>query len=233
MSAKSSPTFDPLGPFGSALFGALSLSIGNFFELAFEEIFAPTLLRCVVLAGGLLPHRPGAAPPRSVTAVLAPHREALCFPPRRSSSLPAVGGGGLSLARRLQSLLDISAASIVFGAESSIASPLGRAWKQPSTCLLPVAPHARRTMRQPLRRSLTTALPDPERRSTSACGASQGIKGALGRSQIALGRLPRMPRRAPAGLRASCPRPGPSMTRIFERRKWQFFQAAREGDQAT
>ena len=159
MSAKSSPTFDPLGSFGSALFGALSLSIGNFFELAFEEIFAPTLLRCVVLAGGLLPHRPGAAPPRSVTAVLAPHREALCFPPRRSSSLPAVGGGGLSLARRLQSLLDISAASIVFGAESSIASPLGRAWKQPSTCLLPVAPHARRTMRQPLRRSLTRICP--------------------------------------------------------------------------
>ena len=147
--------------------------------------------------------------------------------------IAAVGGGGLSLALRLQSLLDISAASPLLGADGSIASPRCRAWKQPSTCLLPVAPHARRTTRQPLRRRLTTALPDPERRSTSACCASKGIRGALGRRQIAPGRLPRMPRRAPAGLRASCPRPGPSMTRIFERRKCQFHQAAREGDQAT
>ena len=45
-----------------------------------------TLLRCIFLAGRLLPRRPGAAPPRSVPAILTRLREALCLSSLRSSS---------------------------------------------------------------------------------------------------------------------------------------------------
>ena len=49
-----------------------------------------TLLRDVFFTGWLLLHRPGTAPPRSVMAVLAPRREAMCFSSRRLSSLPSL-----------------------------------------------------------------------------------------------------------------------------------------------
>ena len=49
-----------------------------------------TLLRDIFFTGWLLLHRPGTAPPRSVMAVLAPRREAMCFSSRRLSSLPSL-----------------------------------------------------------------------------------------------------------------------------------------------
>ena len=42
--------------------------------MLFDDIFGLTLLRCVFLPEWLLPRRPGAVPPRSVTAILAPLR---------------------------------------------------------------------------------------------------------------------------------------------------------------
>ena len=112
--AKILTTFDP---FGSALIGAPVTSISDILCLVFDDTFG--LLLCgVFLAGWLLPHRPGAAPPRSVTAILAP----LCSVPFIAPIIllalifAELGGGGLILARRLQSRLDISADSSSLGA---------------------------------------------------------------------------------------------------------------------
>ena len=73
--AKFSTAFDP---FGSALIGALVMSMSTVFMLVFDDMFGLTLLCCIFLARWLLPHLRGRAPPLSVTAVLAPLREALC-----------------------------------------------------------------------------------------------------------------------------------------------------------
>ena len=54
----------------SALMGALSMPICYNVCLTFKDTFSLTLLRGVFLAGWLLPHRPCAAPPRLLTAVL-------------------------------------------------------------------------------------------------------------------------------------------------------------------
>ena len=110
-------TFDP---FGSALIGAPVTSISDILCLVFDDTFG--LLLCgVFLAGWLLPHRPGAAPPRSETAILAP----LCSVPfivLLALIFAELGGGDLILARRLQSRLDISADSPSLGAYGSVAA---------------------------------------------------------------------------------------------------------------
>ena len=111
-------------PFCSALIGALVTSISDSLCFVFDDTFDLTLLCCVFLAGWLLPHQPGAAPPRSVTAILAP----LCSVPFIAPIIllalifAAVGRGGLFLARRLQSRLDISADSPSLGADGSVAA---------------------------------------------------------------------------------------------------------------
>ena len=111
-------TFDP---FGSALIGAPVTSISDILCLVFNDSFG--LLLCgVFLAGWLLPHRPGAAPPRSVTVILPP----LCSVPFIAPIIllalifAELGGGGLILARRLQSRLDISADSLSLGAYAAL-----------------------------------------------------------------------------------------------------------------
>ena len=83
LTAKLSPTF---GSFGSALNWSARLFATIF---AFKDMFVLTVLHGNCQADWLLPHRPEAAPPRSVTATPSQLREALqlCMSSRRSSSL--------------------------------------------------------------------------------------------------------------------------------------------------
>ena len=82
---------------------AFAMSIGE--NMSFEDTKVSPVRSSFLYWQDDFPHRPEAAPPRSVTAALAPLREALCLSSRRSSSLPS------SSQRR-------AAASFLYGVDS-------------------------------------------------------------------------------------------------------------------